>query len=156
MLKRRSIKMVEAEEKVNTVDVRKEEGCLDMGALTGCSPIFTPRSSHLDVTAPNLNPSPQLPPTSSFPHFSPPSYLWIPTPSLTTSYSPPPCGLIVVDVWCLPFMGWCHCVLTRPQRVPQGTRLLDFQITTRTLLGKFYYSTEQSSSCNFHLFCQNH
>ena len=44
----------------------------------------------------------------------------------------------------------------RVRRVAEGTRLLDFQITTRTLLGKFYYSTEQSSSCNFHLFCQNH
>ena len=34
------------------------------------------------------------------------------------------------------------CVISRPQRVPEGTRLLNFQITTRTLLEKFYYSTE--------------
>ena len=32
--------------------------------------------------------------------------------------------------------------LSRPWRVPEGTRLLDFQITTRTLPEKFYYSLE--------------
>ena len=30
----------------------------------------------------------------------------------------------------------------RPQQVTEGTRLLDFQITTRTLFEKFYFSTE--------------
>ena len=32
--------------------------------------------------------------------------------------------------------------LSRPQRVPEGTRLFNFQITTRTLHEKFLYSTE--------------
>ena len=40
------------------------------------------------------------------------------------------------------FMHRVTDAVGRPQRVPEGTRLLDFQITTRTLLGKFYYSTE--------------
>ena len=33
-------------------------------------------------------------------------------------------------------------LMSRAWRVPEGTRLLDFQITTRTLLEKFYYSIE--------------
>lgn len=33
-------------------------------------------------------------------------------------------------------------IIIRPQQVPQSTRLLDFQIATRTLLKKFDYSTE--------------
>ena len=32
--------------------------------------------------------------------------------------------------------------MSRPLRVPEGTRLLDFQITTRTLLKTFDYSIE--------------
>ena len=34
------------------------------------------------------------------------------------------------------------CNPVRPQRVPEGTRLLEFQMNTRNLLEKFYYSTE--------------
>ena len=44
--------------------------------------------------------------------------------------------------------------ITRPQRVPEGTRLLDFQMTNRTLIGNFYYSTEQSSRNNLHIFAE--
>ena len=47
--------------------------------------------------------------------------------------------------------SWPHSA-GRPQRVPEGTRLLDFQITTCTLLENFYYSTEYPSSNNVHLF----
>ena len=32
--------------------------------------------------------------------------------------------------------------VARPWRVPEGTRLLNFQVTTRTLPEKFYYSSE--------------
>ena len=32
--------------------------------------------------------------------------------------------------------------ITRPWRVPEGTRLLNFQVTTRTLPENFYYSSE--------------
>ena len=73
-----------------------------MGALTGDSPIFTPRSSHLDVTAPNLNPPPP-----SLISLHPPT--WIPMPSLTTFYSPPPRGLMPGQQWLT--CGACHSSL---------------------------------------------
>ena len=70
MLKRRSDNEMEADEKeveekeakVNMEDVKKEEeGCSSLGASTGDSQIFTPRSFHPDVTIPTLNPFTQLP-----------------------------------------------------------------------------------------------
>ena len=97
MLKRRSVKVVEAEEKgakVNSVDMKKEEGRPSLGVSTGDSPIFTPRSFHSDVAFPTLNPFPQMPAMPSFYHLSPPSYLWLPTPPFTTFHSSPPSDLM--------------------------------------------------------------
>ena len=97
MLKRRSSNEMEADEreaKVNTENVRKEEeGCSSLGASSGDSQIFTPRSFHPDVTIPNLTPFPQLPTVPPSFHHPPPSYVWLPHP-VTTFFSSPPSGLI--------------------------------------------------------------
>ena len=44
--------------------------------------------------------------------------------------------------WWLLGMHQQWLVLTRPKRVPEGIRYSVFEITTRTLLEKFYYSAE--------------
>ena len=110
MLKRRSVKVVEAEEKevkVNSVDKKKEEdGRPSLGASTGDSPIFTPRSFHSDVAFPTLNPFPQMPAMPSFYHLSPPSYLWLPTPPFTTFHSSPPSDLMPGHQWLI--CGACN------------------------------------------------
>ena len=114
MLKRRSGNEMEAdkkeaeekEAKVNMEDVKKEEeGCSSLGASSGDSQIFTPRSFHPDVTNPTLNPFPQLPTAPHSFHHSPPSYIWLPHP-VTTFFSSPPSGLMPGHQWLI--CGACN------------------------------------------------
>ena len=114
MLKRRSGNEMEAdkkeaeekEAKVNLEDVKKEEeGCSSLGASSGDSQIFTPRSFHPDVTIPNLNPFPQLPTVPPSFHHPPPSYIWLPHP-VTTFFSSPPSGLMPGHQWLI--CGACN------------------------------------------------
>ena len=114
MLKRRSSNEMEAdkkeaeekEAKVNMEDVKKEEeGCSSLGASSGDSQIFTPRSFHPDVTIPNLNPFPQLPTVPPSFHHPPPSYIWLPHP-VTTFFSSPPSGLMPGHQWLI--CGACN------------------------------------------------
>ena len=109
-LKRKSVKVVEAEgkeAKVNLKDMNeKEDRCPSLGASTGDSPIFTPRSFHSDVASPTLNYFPQLPAMSPFYHLSPPPYLWLHTPPFTTFHSSPPSDLMPGHQWLI--CGTCH------------------------------------------------
>ena len=109
VLRRKIIKVVKVEEnevKDGLVDLKKEEeGCFSMGALSGGSTTFTPRSSQPDVAVPTLDSVP-LPTISSSPHLSPPSYLWLPMHPSTSFYSSPPCGLMPGHQWLI--CGTCH------------------------------------------------
>ena len=108
-LQRKSVKVVEVEEKeakVNSVDLRKEEErCPSLGASTGDTPIFTPRSFHPDVAVPTPNHFQQLPAVPSS-DLSSTSFLWFPTPSFTTFYSSPPYGLMPGPQWMI--CGTCQ------------------------------------------------
>ena len=108
-LQRKSMKVVEVEEKeakVNSVDLRKEEErCPSLGASTGDTPIFTPRSFHPDVAVPTPNHFQQLPAVPSSDPSST-SFLWFPTPSFTTFYSSPPYGLMPGPQWMI--CGTCQ------------------------------------------------
>ena len=108
-LQRKSVKVVEVEEKetkVNSVDLRKEEErCPSLGASTGDTPIFTPRSFHPDVAVPTPNHFQQLPAVPSSDPSST-SFLWFPTPSFTTFYSSPPYGLMPGPQWMI--CGTCQ------------------------------------------------
>ena len=111
MLKRRSFKakVEEKEVKVTSVDKEKEEEkCFNMGASTGDSFIFTPRSSQPEVALPNLNTSPQLQLVPTFPCFSSPSYIWVPVPAptFTSFHQPPQSDLMPGHQWMI--CGACH------------------------------------------------
>ena len=109
MLERRRVKEEENEVKVTSVDKEKEEErCFKMGASTGDSLIFTPRSSQPEVTLPNPNTSPQLQPVPPFPCLSSPTYIWVPVPAtaFTSFYQFPQSDLMPGHQWII--CGACN------------------------------------------------
>ena len=109
MLERRRVKEEENEVKVASVDKEKEEErCFNMGASTGDSLIFTPRSSQPEVTLPNPNTSPPLQPVPPFPCLSSPTYIWVPVPApaFTSFYQFSQSDLMPGHRWMI--CGTCH------------------------------------------------
>ena len=99
-----NVKVEEKEAKVTSVDMKKEEErCVNMGASTGDSLNFTPRSSQPEVTLPNLNTCPQLQLVSPFP-----SYVWVPVPApaFTSFYQSSQSDLMPGHQWMI--CGTCH------------------------------------------------
>ena len=113
MLKRRSVKAKLEEKEVKVTSVDKEK-CFNMGASTGDSFIFTPRSSQPEVALPNLNTSPQLQLVPPFPCLSSPSYIWVPVPAqtFTSFHQPSQSDLMPGHQWMI--CGACLLLGTEP------------------------------------------
>ena len=104
-----NVKVEEKEAMVTSVDMKEEEErCVNMGASTGDSLIFTPRSSQPEVTLPNPNTSPPLQPVPPFPCLSSPTYIWVPVPApaFTSFYQFSQSDLMPGHRWMI--CGTCH------------------------------------------------
>ena len=93
VLRERRTEVKEEEEKMLEGEIKEEDvRCNNMGASTGGSTLFTPRSFQSDVIPPSSHPFPQVPP------FFPPCF---PPPHMPC-YNPPQCSQ-------MPWLQWVIC-----------------------------------------------
>ena len=94
LLKEEKVDVVVEEEKMEVEETREKESCQSVGASTGGSTHFTPRSTHADVILPTPQPFPCFQP---FPNLFTPFF----TPPNLPLYATTPVGQMPGSFWVL-------------------------------------------------------